>query len=137
MGTGLTIAIILLNIFSVIMQMKMLKGLDKGKIIAYILTGELVMIILCFVLYELTSGGIPNEVHDASKWMIILTILPVNIMIVYCPILSLINKKSYDDISDNEFRKRLTIIIIVTIIIFIIELNYLKNIQTGIAKFAV
>lgn len=136
MGTGLTIAIILLNIFSLVMQIKMLKGLEKGKMVALILTGEIVMFIVSFIVYALTSGGIPSEVHDASKWMIILTILPVNLMIIYCPILSLINKKSYDDVSDGELKKRLTIIIIVAIIIFVIELIYVKNIQTGIAKFA-
>ena len=136
MGTGLTIAIILINIFSLVMQIKMLNGLEKGKVVALILTGEIVMFIVSLIVYALTSGGIPSEVHDTSKWMIILTILPVNLMIIYCPILSLINKKSYDDISDGEFRKRLTIIIIIAIIVCVIELIYVKNIQAGIAKFA-
>lgn len=136
MGTGLNIAIIMLNLFSIIMQMKMLKGFDKGKTVAYILLGEIVMFVISYVVYALTSGGIPSEVHEASKWMILLTILPVNIMITYCPILSLINKKSFDDIGDMELKKKLFIVAVVAVFIFIIEIIYVKNIQTGIAKFA-
>ena len=75
MGTGLTIAIILLNIFALVMQIKMLNGLEKGKMLALTLTGEIVMFVACFIVYALTSGGIPSEVHNASKWMIILTII--------------------------------------------------------------
>ena len=114
----------------------MLKGMEKQKIITLIAINEVIMFIITSILYALTSGDVSSEVHQSSKWLILLTMHPINKMIVSAPILGQINKKTVDKVSQQQFRKRIIIIGIIAVIIFIVEIVYVKNIQIGIANFA-
>jgi len=136
MGNSLTVVIILLNIFSILLSAKMLSGFEKTKIAGYILIGEIVNFIICNIIYAFTGNGIPVEVHETSKWMILFTILPINIMILFCPLAYLINKKYFDEISSENYSKKMIILVFLAIIIIIAEIIYIKNIQLGITNFS-
>lgn len=132
MKTVLTIALIFLNIFSILMSLKMLKGFEKAKIIISIALGEIILFTICNIIYALTSGGIPQDVHQASRFMIIFTMLPINMMVVFCPIASLINKRFFDEISEEDLKKKIIVVGIIALAILVFEMFYIKNIQLGI-----
>lgn len=136
MKTALIIALLFLNVFSIVMSIKMLKGFEKLKIAIYILLGELITFTMSNVIYALTANGVPAEVHQISKWMIVLTMLPVNIITIFCPIANLINKKAFDEVQSNTIKKRVIIIGIVTLAVIIFEIMYVNSIQIGISSMA-
>lgn len=132
MKTTLTILILALNIFSIILNTKMLKGFDKAKMIRFLIIGEIVLFIISNISYAISSFGVPSEIHKGAKWMILLTMLPVNMILIFCPIISQINKKSFDEITDEQYKRRMLLFIIVAIILIVFETIYVKNIQLGI-----
>ena len=135
MGNWLTIAIVILNIFSIIMSLKMIKGFEKGKCLIYVLITEIIVFVISYIVYALTAGGVLPEVHQNSKWMLVLTMLPINVMIIACPILSQINKMAFNEIKDSDFKKRVIVLLAISVIIVFVEVMYVKDIQIGIQKF--
>ncbi|MBR3134061.1 MAG: hypothetical protein IKG56_01195 [Clostridia bacterium] len=132
MKTIIIVTIIILNAFSVFFSIRMLKGYDTHKIIIAVLTSELLVLGICHIIYAFTSGGIPNEVHQVAKKYIIYTMLPINMLIMFCPIANEVNKKSFGEVTDKKFNNRIMIYIIMIIVLLILEIKYVKNIQLGI-----
>lgn len=131
----LIIMILIFNLFSVFLSVRMLKGYETTKIITIVGIGEVAIFIICNIIYAITSGGVPPEVHQASKWYIIFTILPVNILAIFCPIANEINKKSFNEVTEEKYRTRLIMYIVISIVVIIVQIMYVKNIQLGIANF--
>lgn len=131
----LIIMILMFNVFSVFLSVRMLKGYEGSKIITIVGIGEVALFILCNIIYAITSGGIPPEIHQASKWYIIFTMLPVNVLTVFCPIANEINKKSFNEVTEEKYKKRIMLYILIALIVFIIQILYVKNIQLGITRF--
>ena len=136
MKTILVLTIIVFNIFSVFISIRMLKGYEKSKIFMTVCVGELVLFALCNIIYAITSGGITPEVHKASKWYIVLTMLPINVLVMFCPIVNEINKKSFNETTDDKFAKKIFLYVVISIVLLVAETIYIKNVQLGIANFA-
>ena len=51
-------------------------------------------------------------------------------------IAKLMSKYKFDEITSNELTKKILFLIVITIILFIVEVMYLKNIQLGILNVA-
>lgn len=135
MKSLIIVLILALNVFSIISIVKMVKGYDSKIILGFVLAGEIGMFIICNILYALSSLGIPSNVHQASKWLIVFTMLPVNIITIYCPVIKQINKKSFNEITEEKLKKRMSTYIIIAFVLLIIETIYVKNIQSGISNF--
>lgn len=131
MKTIITLGIIILNIFSIIITVKMLSGQDLTKKIAYVLGGEIGIFIVSIILYAISGSGVLDSIHQGAKWYMILTMTPVNTLLMYCPAISSINKREKEERANNK----MSILIIIDIAIMIIEVIYVKNIQLGIANF--
>lgn len=134
MGTALTIVIIIINIFSIVLNWKMLHGFDNSKKIKYIVISELIMIAITFIVYQIGSIGMKENIINASRLFIVSTFLAVNSIIILSPMLRIINMASCDEIKKDEFGKKITFYTITAIIILVFECFYVKNIQTGILK---
>ena len=132
MKTIIIITIIILNVFSVFFSVRMLKGYDLHKIIMCVLINELLVFGLCNIIYALTSGGVSNEIHQMAKMYIIFTMLPINMLIVFCPIANEVNKKSFGEVTNEKFNSRIMVYIIIIIVLLMLEIKYVKNIQLGI-----
>ena len=131
MHTIIIIAIIILNIFSIIMLLKMLKGTElKIKIITCIAL-ILFMFIISNIIYGIGNMGIIGEIANKSKNMILLVLMPINMMIIASPIALQINKAQSKEIEKEEFLKKIITLILIDIAILIVECIYIKNIQLG------
>lgn len=131
MHTIIIIAIIILNIFSIIMLLKMLKGTElKIKIITCIAL-ILFMFIISNIIYGIGNMGIIGEIANKSKNMILLVLMPINMMIIASPIALQINKAHSKEIEKEEFFKKIIILVLIDIAILIVECIYIKNIQLG------
>lgn len=131
MHTIIIIAIIILNIFSIIMLLKMLKGTElKIKIITCIAL-ILFMFIISNIIYGIGNMGIIEEIANKSKNMILLVLMPINMMIIASPIALQINKAQSKEIEKEEFLKKIITLVLIDIAILIVECIYIKNIQLG------
>lgn len=131
MHTIIIIAIIILNIFSIIMLLKMLKGTElKIKIITCIAL-ILFMFIISNIIYGIGNMGIIGEIANKSKNMILLVLMPINMMIIASPIALQINKAHSKEIEKEEFSKKIITLVLIDIAILIVECIYIKNIQLG------
>ncbi len=131
MHTIIIIAIIILNIFSIIMLLKMLKGTElKTKIVTCIAL-ILFMFIISNIIYGIGNMGIIGEIANKSKNMILLVLMPINMMIIASPIALQINKAQSKEIEKEEFSKKIITLVLIDIAILIVECIYIKNIQLG------
>lgn len=131
MHTIIIIAIIILNIFSIIMLLKMLKGTElKTKIVTCIAL-ILFMFIISNIIYGIGNMGIIGEIANKSKNMILLVLMPINMMIIASPIALQINKAQSKEIEKEEFSKKIITLVLIDIAILIAECIYIKNIQLG------
>ncbi len=131
MHTIIIIAIIILNIFSIIMLLKMLKGTElKIKIITCIAL-ILFMFIISNIIYGIGNMGIIGEIANKSKNMILLVLMPINMMIIASPIALQINKAQSKEIEKEELLKKIITLVLIDIAILIVECIYIKNIQLG------
>lgn len=131
MHTIIIVAIIILNIFSIIMLLKMLKGTElKIKIITCIAL-ILFMFIISNIIYGIGNIGIIGEIANKSKNMILLVLMPINMMIIASPIALQINKAHSKEIEKEEFSKKIITLVLIDIAILIVECIYIKNIQLG------
>lgn len=131
MHTIIIIAIIILNIFSIIMLLKMLKGTElKIKIITCIAL-ILFMFIISNIIYGIGNIGIIGEIANKSKNMILPVLMPINMMIIASPIALQINKAHSKEIEKEEFLKKIITLVLIDIAILIVECIYIKNIQLG------
>lgn len=131
MHTIIIIAIVILNIFSIIMLLKMLKGTElKIKIITCIAL-ILFMFIISNIIYGIGNMGIIGEIANKSKNMILLVLMPINMMIIASPIALQINKAQSKEIEKEEFSKKIITLVLIDIAILIVECIYIKNIQLG------
>ncbi len=131
MHTIIIIAIIILNIFSIIMLLKMLKGTElKIKIITCIAL-ILFMFIISNIIYGIGNMGIIGEIANKSKNMILPVLMPINMMIIASPIALQINKAQSKEIEKEEFSKKIITLVLIDIAILIVECIYIKNIQLG------
>ena len=131
MHTIIIIAIIILNIFSIIMLLKMLKGTElKIKIITCI-SLILFMFVISNIIYGIGNMGIIGEIANKSKNMILPVLMPINMMIIASPIALQINKAHSKEIEKEEFFKKIITLVLIDIAILIVECIYIKNIQLG------
>jgi len=134
MKTIIIIAIIAFNIFSIILSWKMLKGYDLKRKIILIIVNEIINFLMLLIIYAFSSKNIPTEIHQHSKFVIISTILPINVMITSTTILNLINKLAFKEIKEESFNKKICMSVLLIIVILILEISYLHNIQIDISK---
>lgn len=131
MRTIIIIAIIILNIFSIIMLLKMLKGTELKTKIITCTTLILLMFIISNIIYGIGNMGIIGEIANKSKNMILLVLMPINMMIIASPIALQINKAQSKEIEKEEFSKKIITLVLIDIAILIVECIYIKNIQLG------
>lgn len=77
---------------------------------------------------EIKSGQALEDTVSVMKWIF----TPVNALIALCSIGNTLGKAKDQEITTDKAGKRLVIIGIALIIIFIFESNYIKNFITGV-----
>ena len=106
----------------------------KNKIILIVI-GEIVMYVILFILYGISSSGVNETVVNNSRQIILFTILPINIICIELPLMLTLKKLQQGDIENSQFKKRMAICLIIAVIILVLEFAYIRDIQAGISNF--
>ena len=137
MNTVLIAFIIIINLASAFVIFKVLSNIELKNKLILVAIGEIAMYIILFVVYGISSSGIDETIVNSSRQIIIFTILPINIICIELPIMLALKKLQQGDIDNNKFNKRIIIYLVITLLILILEFNYIKNTQTEISDFLI
>ena len=135
MSTALIAFIVIINLASVFVIYKVLSNIELKNKIILVVIGEIVMYVILFIVYGISSAGVNETIVNSSRQIILFTFLPINIICIELPIMLSLKKLQQGDIDNDKFNRRMAITLIIGIIILILEFNYIKNIQTGISNF--
>lgn len=133
MGQTLVIVIIAINIFAILLNLKMLKGLDNAEKAKYIIIGEILLFIITLIIYQIGSIGKGETVTNGSRFFLVGTFLAAN-SIIASPLFKLANRASSNEIQEAEFKKKMITYLICGIIIIVSECFYISTIQNGIVE---
>ena len=122
------IAIVILNIISILILLKMLSGLNNTFKIVITIALIAVNLILSNIIYSIGQvDTLAEEISSVVKPMTIFTLLPINAILMLCPIAILINKWKSVEINKEQLIKRIIIFFIIDIVIIILECMYIKT----------
>ena len=107
---------------------------DIEKILLFV-SGILLSWAITHILFMISSSGLNYEIVSLKNQVgkvLVLVFTPIN-GIIYMPYMArIMSKFKFDEIDEKEFTKKILILIAILIVIFIIEVMYLRNIQLGI-----
>ena len=136
METAIISFIVIMNLASILVIFKALSNIELKNKIILVAIGEIVMYVILYIVYSISSAGANELVVNSSRQIILFTLLPINIVCLEFPLMLTLKKLQQGDIDDSQFKKRMTICLIVCIIVMVLEFVYIKDIQAGISNFA-
>ena len=136
METAIIAFIVIMNLASILVIFKALSNIELKNKIILVAIGEIVMYVILYIVYSISSAGANELVVNSSRQIILFTLLPINIVCLEFPLMLTLKKLQQGDIDDSQFKKRMTICLIVCIIVLALEFVYIKDIQAGISNFA-
>ena len=133
------IIIIILAIFCVLIigTWHYLGNIDKNKKIVFIVIGIFVSYLITMLLFSISKSGITypsNEIEQMVQNMIVIVFTGLNGILMLPYLGRLWDKMSEEEITKQQFQKRICILLIIAIIVFILESNYLNGVQSGILE---
>ena len=133
------IIIITLAIFCVLIigTWHYLGNIEKTKKIVFIIIGIFVSYLITVILFSISKSGVTypsNEIEQMVQNMIVTIFTGLNGILVLPYLGRLWDKISEEEITKQQFQKRICILLIIAIIVFILEINYLKGVQNGILE---
>lgn len=131
------IIVIILAIFCVLIvgTWHYLGSVEKSKKIIFILIGIFVSYLMTIFMFSISKSGImypSKEIESMVQNVIVLIFTGLNGILILPYLGRLLDKINEDELTKKQFQKRITILIIAIIVIFILESNYLRGTQAGI-----
>lgn len=131
------IIVIILAIFCVLIvgTWHYLGSVEKSKKIIFILIGIFVSYLMTIFVFSISKSGImypSKEIESMVQNVIALIFTGLNGILILPYLGRLLDKINEDELTKKQFQKRITILIIAIIVIFILENNYLRGTQAGI-----
>lgn len=133
------IIIIMLAIFCVLIigTWHYLENIDKTRKIVFIIIGIFASYLITMLLFSISKSGITypsGEIEQMVQNMIVTVFTGLNGILVLPYLGKLWDKMSEEEITKQQFQKRICILLIIAIIVFIVESNYLNGVQNGILE---
>lgn len=132
METIFTIVIILLNLFGISMVYKMLSGTEMSYRIKCTIVFAIITLVLSYIVYIISSTSLPIEVKSVAKPLMLFTIYPINMILIASPAAVLFNRVNSEEIEQDEFKKKITRMIIIFIILLVVEILIFKSIYSSL-----
>lgn len=131
------IIVIILAIFCVLIvgTWHYLGSVEKSKKIIFILIGIFVSYLMTIFVFSNFKIGImypSKEIESMVQNVIVLIFTGLNGILILPYLGRLLDKINEDELTKKQISKRITILIIAIIVIFILESNYLRGTQAGI-----
>lgn len=127
----INVFIAILNFAAILVIYKSLSHIEMKNRILLIIIGEMLMYIILFIIYGISSTDIDETIVNSSRQIMIFTFLPINVVGIELPLLLTLKKFQQKDIKEEIFKKRMLFSLIISIIILIIEFCYIKDLQRG------
>ena len=89
------------------------------------------------LLFSISKSGITypsDEIEQMVQNMIVIVFTGLNGILMLPYLGRLWDKMSEEEITKQQFQKRICILLIIAIIVFILESNYLNGVQSGILE---
>ena len=131
----INVFIAILNFAAILVIYKSLSHIEMKNRILLIIIGEMLMYIILFIIYGISSTDIDETIVNSSRQIMIFTFLPINVIGIELPLLLTLKKFQQKDIKEEIFKKRMLFSLIISIIILIIEFCYIKDLQIGMNEF--
>ncbi len=123
------IILILLNLFTIFMLFNLLKEKDFTTRVAITLAATIIMYILANIIYLIADLGITSKTLESTKNLVKFAILPINIIAIGFTGLIIKGKESL-----RKNKKKRNLFLVISIIIVLIEIGYLREIFSSISK---
>ena len=127
----INVFIAILNFAAILVIYKSFSHIEMKNRILLIIIGEMLMYIILFIIYGISSTDIDETIVNSSRQIMIFTFLPINVIGIELPLLLTLKKFQQKDIKEEIFKKRMLFSLIISIIILIIEFCYIKDLQRG------
>ena len=127
----INVFIAILNFAAILVIYKSLSNIEMKNRILLIIIGEMLMYIILFIIYGISSTDIDETIVNSSRQIMIFTFLPINVIGIELPLLLTLKKFQQKDIKEEILKKRMLFSLIISIIILIIEFCYIKDLQRG------
>ena len=135
MGTFITIAIIAINLFAIILNFKMLKGMEINKILMYIIITEILLLITEKIIFSIATVHVDTAVSSTSQNMVLFTFQGMNMIIISSPLAKILGDyREKRKKTNNDLSSKIVLWLIFVIVVIIFECIYIRNIENGISN---
>lgn len=113
---------------------------EKEKKIYFITIGIIVIVILTWIIVNITSIGIQVENKEylrISKLSSVLIFAPINAIFTLPYLGNIINKLKQERLTNGQVKLRVLILLVILVLLAIMEASYIKNFQIGILSNAI
>ena len=135
----MTIVVIALFIVVLGFTWYRLEAFERTEKLIICVAGILLSWGLTAILFSMSSSGInytdPTIEQEISK-ILVLVFTPINGLIYMPYIGKIISQIKFEEITVKDAMKKILVLLIIMILIFVIEVKYLKNVQQGIFEIA-
>ena len=110
-------------------------SVNKSKRMLFIVIGIFVVFLITLIIFNISKSGINYQNVESKKAVrniLVSVFTGVNGIIIMPYIAKQINRISENDITQEEFSKKIVVILIIFLICIIFECGYLKKTQEGI-----
>ena len=114
-----------------------LGSIEKTKKMIFILVGIILMYLITLIVFRTTKGDIDYQnikIQNSIQSVIVVICTGINGMIVMPQIGKILEQINENQIAKGQLIKRCFILVVVLIICFIFESEYMKDTQQGILK---
>ena len=135
METAIIAFIVIMNLAAVLVIYRSLSNIELKNKLILLAIGEIVMYVILFIVYGISSAGADELVANSSRQIILFTLLPINVVCIEFPLMLLFKKLQQGDIEKDSFNKRMIFCFFFCILILVLEFIYIISIQAGISNF--
>ena len=117
------------------MTISNLYSFEKNEKIKFITIGLIVVLIITFIIVEISSIGIRNGNNNhiiATKTTSILLFAPINLGLILPYVANLKNKEKQKQLDSKKLKKKIMWYTIIIVVCIIIEISYIKGFQVGL-----
>ena len=124
METAIIVFTVIINLFAILLNIKMLTGVEVTKKLLMVIIFEIIIFALVNIVYSICSTNIQ---HNISKPFIIFTFLGINMILIGAPISKIFAKKINGDITTDDFKKKIFKLAIGVACMLVLEGVYINS----------
>lgn len=126
-----SIGIFIINLVNILIMYRIMGDYEYKVRIGLIIIIYAVVFGISNIMFSMATSGMNTALIEKSRTMMTLSLTPINIIAMITPIFMQFIKLKANAIKKEKFKRNITIIIIVVIILSILEINYVKDIELG------